>query len=87
MPSQCRSIISANFSYGFSRCHFECARQFSKNRRAQPSRSYVPELPELLLEEVGRVQPLVGLEQQPQAPPAIRLSGSPSATAACTSGP
>ena len=22
MPSQCRSIISANFSYGASRCHF-----------------------------------------------------------------
>ena len=34
-----RSIISANFSYGLSRCHFKLARQFSKKRRAQPSRS------------------------------------------------
>src|SRR5664280_1280518 len=26
MPSQCRSIIPANFSYGASRCHFKLAR-------------------------------------------------------------
>jgi hypothetical protein len=32
-------IISENFSYGASRCHFKLARQFSKKRRAQPSRS------------------------------------------------
>ena len=38
----------------------------SKNRRAQPGRSVVPELLERLLEQVGRVQPLVGLEQQLQ---------------------
>ena len=33
----------------------------------------VPQLAELLLEEVGRVQPPVGLEQQPQTPSAVRL--------------
>lgn len=37
MPSQCRSIMSANLSYGFRRCHFSCALQFSKNLRAQAS--------------------------------------------------
>ena len=30
MPSQWRSIIAANFSYGFNRCHLSDARQFSK---------------------------------------------------------
>src|SRR5665647_2167171 len=30
MPSQCRSIISANFSYGASRCHFKLARERAK---------------------------------------------------------
>lgn len=40
MPSQWLSTISANSSYGRSRCHFRDPCQFSKNLRAQPSCLY-----------------------------------------------
>ena len=46
-----------------SRCHLSAAFQFSKKRRAQASRPVVPQLPEGFLEQIGDVEPAVGLEQ------------------------
>src|SRR5215471_8331545 len=66
MPSQCRSIMAANFSYGLRRCHLRLETPILEEPLCPALALVIPQLTEALLEDIGGVEPLVGRKQRLQ---------------------